>query len=92
MNKKSQGLSINMIIIAAIALVVLIVLWAIFTGRMGQFNIGVKDVESNIRCTDDAIGGEVITLGENIKDCPQGKAKIPGKFRDVAQNQLCCNR
>jgi len=36
MNNKSQGLSLNVIIVAAIALIVLIVLWAIFTGRMGQ--------------------------------------------------------
>jgi len=36
-NKKAQGLSLNTIIIAAIVLIVLIVLWAIFTGRMGGF-------------------------------------------------------
>jgi hypothetical protein len=34
--KKGQGLSLNVIIVAAIALIVLIVLWAVFTGRMGQ--------------------------------------------------------
>lgn len=36
-NKRAQGLSLNTIIIAAIVLIVLIVLWAIFTGRMGGF-------------------------------------------------------
>lgn len=36
-NKKSQGLSINLIIIVAIALIVLVVLIAIFTGRWGKF-------------------------------------------------------
>ncbi|MBU0614763.1 MAG: hypothetical protein KJ601_01600 [Nanoarchaeota archaeon] len=36
MRKKSQGLSLNVIIVAALALIVLIVLWAIFTGRMGS--------------------------------------------------------
>jgi len=41
-NLKSQGLSLNTIIVAAIVLIVLIVLWAIFTGRMGGFALGLK--------------------------------------------------
>jgi len=44
-NKKSQGLSLNTIIIAAIVLIVLVVLWAIFTGRMGKFSTGLKAEE-----------------------------------------------
>ena len=43
MNKKSQGLSINVIIIVAIALIVLVVLIAVFTGRLGLFSIGIKE-------------------------------------------------
>lgn len=43
--KKAQGLSLNTIIIAAIVLIVLIVLWAIFTGRMGGFTKGVTTTE-----------------------------------------------
>ncbi len=43
--KKGQGLSLNTIIIAAIVLIVLIVLWAIFTGRMGKFTAGLKSEE-----------------------------------------------
>lgn len=42
-NKKTQGLSLNTIIIAALVLVVLIVLWAIFTGRMGKFSSGLNE-------------------------------------------------
>ena len=34
-NLKSQGISVNVIIIAAIALIVLVVLIAVFTGRFG---------------------------------------------------------
>jgi len=41
MKKKAQGISINTIIIAAIALIVLVVLIAIFTGRLGGFSLGV---------------------------------------------------
>lgn len=43
--KKAQGLPLNTIIIAAIVLIVLIVLWAIFTGRMGKFTSGLKTEE-----------------------------------------------
>jgi len=45
MNKKSQGISVNVIIIAAIALIVLVVLIAVFTGRFGGFTGGVKTTE-----------------------------------------------
>lgn len=44
MNQKAQGLSINTIIIAAIALIVLVVLVAIFTGRLGLFSKGLGEV------------------------------------------------
>ena len=37
--KKAQGLSLNVIIIAAIALLVLVVLSIVFMGRMGIFNL-----------------------------------------------------
>lgn len=36
MSKKAQGLSMNVIIIAAIALLVLVILAVIFIGRMGK--------------------------------------------------------
>ena len=42
-NKTGQGISVNVIIIAAIALIVLVVLIAIFTGRFGIFTGGVKE-------------------------------------------------
>jgi flagellar biosynthesis/type III secretory pathway M-ring protein FliF/YscJ len=43
--KKGQSLPLNIIIIAAIVLIVLVVLWAIFTGRMGLFTKGLTDEE-----------------------------------------------
>lgn len=48
-NKKAQGLSLNTIIIAAIVLIVLIVLWAIFTGRMGGFTEEVARCKGTCR-------------------------------------------
>ena len=49
-NLKAQGLSLDTIIIAAIVLIVLIVLWAIFTGRMGSFtkNVGDEDAKAQL--------------------------------------------
>jgi len=41
-NKKGQGLSLNVIIVAAIALIVLVLLVMIFTGRIGIFKTGVS--------------------------------------------------
>ena len=43
MNKKGQGISINVVIVAAIALLVLVVLSVIFMGRLNIFN---KDTSS----------------------------------------------
>jgi len=42
-NNKAQGISMNVIIIAAIALLVLVILSVIFLGKMGGFGKGVGD-------------------------------------------------
>ncbi|MFH1439781.1 MAG: hypothetical protein ABIG89_04390 [Candidatus Woesearchaeota archaeon] len=42
---KKGDISLNMIIIAIIALLVLVIIAAIFTGRLALFNIGVSDCE-----------------------------------------------
>ena len=69
MNKKSQGLSINVIIIVAIALIVLVVLIAIFTGRLGAFTTGLQGATT---CSDlckasgFASGGD-ITKGDELQ-------------------------
>jgi len=47
MSKKAQGISINVIIVAAIALIVLVVLVAIFAGRLGIFSERLGDVEKS---------------------------------------------
>lgn len=46
MNKKAQGISLNVIIIAAIALLVLVVLSVILLGRMGQFGEQSQNCEN----------------------------------------------
>ena len=44
--KKAQGISLNVIIIAAIALLVLVILSVIFMGRMGTFGREASDCEN----------------------------------------------
>ena len=46
MAKKAQGISINVIIIAAIALLVLVILSVIFIGRVGIFGAKVAECEN----------------------------------------------
>jgi len=41
-SKKGQGLSLNVIIVAALALIVLVVLIMVFTGKIGVFDRGVS--------------------------------------------------
>ena len=58
-NKKSQGLSVNMIVIAAIALIVLIVVIAIFADKAGFFSRNVggscqdKGGKFSLKCEDE---------------------------------------
>ncbi|MFW6046926.1 MAG: hypothetical protein ACOCP4_03960 [Candidatus Woesearchaeota archaeon] len=49
--KKGQGLSMNVIVVTAVALIVLVVLIAIFTGQMGDFTGGISE------------SGECVNLG-----------------------------
>jgi len=82
-NLKSQGISINVIIIAAIALIILVVLIAVFTGRFGLFSKGL-DVATNI-CELPGTDRKCCTSGNTISN-PTG-----GKWSDCNENQGCCS-
>ncbi|MCK5283538.1 MAG: hypothetical protein KAK00_09110 [Nanoarchaeota archaeon] len=66
--KKAQGISINTIIIAAIALVVLVVLIAVFTGRMSIFGWELSNIQKGNYCS--------ATMTQGIS-CPDGFTQIP---------------
>ena len=96
MNKKAQGLSINTIIIAAIALVVLVVLIAIFTGRLGMFSKGLGDVGKcqnlggtclNANSCTEAGGGNTREIFGAI-DCGKDLREQGGE--DFSDRQKCC--
>ncbi len=59
MDKKAQGISINTIIIALIALTVLVVLIAIFSGAIGGWISGVNTCEGKGTCASSCDTGVV---------------------------------
>lgn len=95
MNKKGQGISINTIIIAAIALAVLVVLFAIFTGRLGSFSKGVQDTDTCAqKCT--SLNKQKATeqprqdAPAGTSPCRQGEQYVSGRYSD-AQFGCCCS-
>jgi len=74
-NKKSIEMSLNTIVIAAIALIVLIVLVFILTGRVSIFGEGLED------CTSKG--------GKCDNPCETGYVGIPGTNCND-NNQKCC--
>ena len=90
MSKKSQSISINTIIVAAIALAVLVVLFLIFTGRFKIFSEGVSSTAS-CENTCKALGkskGE----SQNKDTCRDGGGNyIPGTYTDLnSKDYVCC--
>ena len=95
MNKKAQGLSLNTIIVAAIVLIVLIVLWAIFTGKMGSFSQGLTGTtEGDAACKDICTATWIYTAGTMITNtadyttCGSGTAQ--GSVNDAGTQKACC--
>lgn len=85
---KAQGLSLNTIIIAAIVLIVLIVLWAIFTGRMGKFTAGLKSEEEKAQAEAKKFE-QVATGGVSVgQACEAGSTPA---CDSVGNNLLRCN-
>ena len=92
MNKKAQGISINVIIIAAIGLAVLVVLFAIFTGRLNIFSTGISKTAS----CDNACKAQGKAFGTESNDvaCRSDttgtRTYIPGSYGDVPTGGACC--
>ena len=86
--KKSQSLSINTIIIAAIGLAVLVVLFLIFTGRFKIFSEGIK--ETGLSCKESCqLGKYTSGAKDSNTNCAN---KIGGTFSDVdpQKKEVCC--
>ena len=77
--KKGQGLSLNTVIIAAIVLIVLVVLWAIFTGRMGTFSSTLKETTDPKACPE----------GSSVQPVEGCDFPIYGNY-EVPAGKVCC--
>jgi len=84
-NKKAQGLSLNVIIIAAVVLIVLIVLWSIFTGRMGVFTKGVVECKSDCEKLSECQA----IAPEGHKDCLDSEI-VGGRTWYSSEDVVCC--
>lgn len=92
MLKKAQSISINTIIIAAIALAVLVVLFVVFTGRFKVFSEGVSGASLNYDGGCKAVGylsGIVESGPSGTQDCRSG-IRISGRFEGMGEGQICC--
>ena len=78
MNKKAQGISMNVIIIAAIALLVLVILSLVFTGRMGVFTTKSQDCKT--------LGGQCFSGGCNDPGFPN---EYPA-YACPNEGEICC--
>ena len=87
MSKKAQGLSINVIIVAAIALIVLVVLVAIFTGRLGFFGKEVSDIGLNC---EDFKNNEEVPAGWKPSCGEDEKVIYTAKDAGDHQGESCC--
>lgn len=88
-SKKGQGISLNVIIIAAIALIVLVVLVMIFTGRMNIFGIGVGKA-TEVKCLDYENRESPVVRDATAGCDSDNERQIFGAFTDVGAGQICC--
>ena len=74
--KKAQGLPLNTIVIAAIAIIVLIIVVLFFSGKFGQSSAALEDCEAK--------GG---VLKAAASDCPENTIPTPTGGED---KKYCC--
>ena len=89
MRKKAQGLSMNVIIIAAIALIVLVVMVAIFTGRMGNFARETDSCERNKGMCLDA-SDPLACIGTYDSKISKPCYKLENSKTVVDTDKMCC--
>jgi len=86
-NKKGQGLPLTTIIIAAVGLIVLVVMVAIFTGKMGKTGAEI-DKAQQVSCAEACVASG-FSQGGNEKSgdqCNEGETSI------LFRGDACCCR
>jgi len=75
--KKAQGISMNVIVIAALALLVLVIVALVTTGRLGIFSRGVNDCKNQGGvCRTSCLEGETEYSGVSCPDTDEGLAQV----------------
>ena len=93
MRKKAQGISINVIIIAAIGLAVLVVLFAIFTGRLNIFSFGISKTASCENACKSLGSTRSVQSEQSCKADNTGTLTyMPGKYDDAPDASCCCQK
>ena len=91
MTKRGQGLSLNVIIIAALALIVLVVLAVIFIQKTGEFNIKVSEESktellalqaSYGQCRPTGVDESQFTLLYSQAETPEAKEEAKAELRN----------
>ncbi len=87
--KKAQGLSMNVIIIAAIALLVLVILAVIFIGRMGTTTRNID------KCQGQCIQGQSMNPNDDCKEAFGTYSKYTmdpclDANNNKVEGQICC--
>ncbi len=77
MNKKAVDLTINTVVVAILAVLVLVVLFYVFTGKVGLFSKELNTCPS----------GNCIPTSE----CALKGFPLPGEYLDSAMNSKCSN-
>ena len=83
LKKKAQGLSITTMIVAVIGLIILVVIVAMLSGKLGAFGKGSEKI-GNIAKTCEYQGG---TLAKEGEDCPD---RAIASKDSLAEGWKCC--
>ncbi len=91
MNSKGQELSLTTIILAALGLIILVVLAAVFTGRIGGFGIGLGKIQEETQCRQackSAMNSDVGSFKASCADVTKLLSSVPDPT--VGGKRVCC--
>ena len=90
--RNAQGLSITTIIVAVIGLIILIVLIAIFTGRIGSFSKGLDTAETDVKTCNTlcVVQGLSKSTASTIDTCRSANGRVLSGSTDVTSPAVCC--
>ena len=85
--KKGQGITFNVIVVAAIALIVLVVIIMIFTGKIRVFSKDVDEPTAKKTCSSYGYGADGAAC---YQVCPEGYEEILARTECFDTGQQCC--